>query len=142
MALVKRTVSNVFHKYRDEQGRRRTAWRGDELLLTPEEAARGDALGAFEGTQADRDPVAEYLDNGTKQGGEHTTIGARSDAGGSEGVVPSELTDEQIDALTGRALDDACEMADIDTSVGGSLADGSLSADEKRAALRAYRDAS
>lgn len=54
--------------------------------------------------------------------------GNQADGGG--------LDDDAIDELTGDDLDEAVKNAGIDPSKGGSLADGSLSADEKRQALR------
>jgi hypothetical protein len=43
---------------------------------------------------------------------------------------------KNVDDLKGEALDKAVADAGIDASKGGSLSDGSLSADEKRAALK------
>jgi hypothetical protein len=48
------------------------------------------------------------------------------------------VTAEQIDSLTGEELQAACDEASINTSTGGSLSGGALSADEKRAALKAH----
>jgi hypothetical protein len=48
---------------------------------------------------------------------------------------------DDIDRLSGDALDKAVADAGIDASKGGSRADGGLNADEKRAALRAKRSA-
>lgn len=118
--MPERTIRFVFYNYEDENGSIRTAHRGETVDLSEAEIARGEAFGAFEGS-ADTEP------------------GGAGDSG-SEGVVPSELTDEQIDDLSGSALDDACEMAGIDTTTGGSLSNGGLSAAEKRDALRAFRD--
>lgn len=128
--MPQRKIALVFFNYKDENGRVCSAARGDVVDLPEEEAKRGDAIGAFSG----QDPVASdnlttFTNNG-KQGGVHTIVAP-------EAVVPSELSDEQIDSLSGEALENACEMASIDTSEGGSLANGGLSADEKRAALKA-----
>ena len=49
--------------------------------------------------------------------------------------------DDGIDKLTATELDAALIEAGIDSSSGGSLKDGSLSADEKRGALREHRNA-
>lgn len=45
-------------------------------------------------------------------------------------------TPDDIDALSGKELDEAVEAAGIDASTGGSKSDGGLTADEKRTALR------
>lgn len=47
---------------------------------------------------------------------------------------------DEIDNLQGDDLDNAIHEAGIDPSTGGSRQDGSLSAQEKRDALRAHRD--
>jgi len=62
--------------------------------------------------------------------------GAPEPEEGSLPAVPSEMTDEEIDSLSGTQLDEACEQAGIDTSSGGSLSSGAMSADEKRQALK------
>jgi hypothetical protein len=48
---------------------------------------------------------------------------------------------DEFDALTGADLTAAAETAGVDVKTGGSRANGSLTADEVRAALRAKRDA-
>jgi hypothetical protein len=89
---------------------------GDTVDLSDEDAKRGDELGAFEGT-------------GPFVGGTDITGTVTPPRG-------SALSDDEIDALSGDDLDREVEEAGIDASTGGSLADGSLSADEKRAALK------
>jgi hypothetical protein len=60
-----------------------------------------------------------------------------------EAVIPGpepgdDLTDEEIDRLQGDELDRHVEAANIDATTGGSRADGSLSAEEKRQALKQH----
>jgi hypothetical protein len=136
--MPQRTISTVWYTYRDEDGRTHTAARGETVDLTEKEAKRGDALGAFKGKEAEV-ATGAVIDDNARQGGVNTSAGAADSSGQT---VPSELTDEEIDALSGSDLQNACEAAGIDTDSGGSLANGGLSADEKRDALRAFRDAS
>lgn len=49
----------------------------------------------------------------------------------------SSLSDQEIDQLSGTQLDEACAQSGIDTSQGGSLSNGAMSAEEKRQALKA-----
>lgn len=132
--MPKRTIQAVYMILADGT----VAHRGEEHNLSAADVARGEEHGAFakggpaasdalEGATGRNTPTQGGLDPSTVPGGDAT--------------VPSELSDEQIDALTGDDLDAAAEAAGIDTESGGSLSTGGLSADEKRAALRAYRDA-
>jgi hypothetical protein len=130
--MPNRTIKLVF--YTDENGR---VWRrGDDAQLSELDAERYDRLAGDRSSSSQ-----DLLDNSPRQGGINTPQGGGpGTAVGSEdltGLTPSEMSDEQIDQLSGQALDDAVEMAGIDASEGGSLADGGLSADEKRAALKA-----
>lgn len=54
--------------------------------------------------------------------------------------IEGEQTSPSADELTGDDLDDRADELGIDTSTGGSLSDGSMSADEKRAAIKAAED--
>jgi hypothetical protein len=128
--MAKRTISAVFYNYRDEDGRGATAFRGETVELSAEAIKRGEKFGAFAagGPKASNALVAATGRNTRTQGGNPPSESLA-------GVVPSELTAEQIDSLSGDDLDNACEAAGIDVESGGSLANGALSADEKRAAL-------
>lgn len=53
---------------------------------------------------------------------------------------PATGDDDDDDKLTGDDLEDALVEYDIDASTGGSNADGSMNADEKRAAVAAAQD--
>jgi hypothetical protein len=110
--------------------------------LAKGEEERLDALGAFtDSPDVEVDSQRQYfgppVEKDPESGLPHEGPPAESVAG----TVPSELSDDQIDSLTGSDLDDACEAAGIDTDKGGSLSDGALSADEKRDALKAYAKA-
>lgn len=129
--MPERKIKAVFYNYVDEVGNGRTATRGETVNLSADEAARGDGLNAFDGQKSMASDPAAGMDTNARQGGINTAGGAPE-----ADTVPSEMTAEQIDGLSGDGLDNALEAADID-NVGGSLADGSLSADEKRAALKA-----
>lgn len=63
--------------------------------------------------------------------------------GGDEPVEPnttnSMVQSQEIDNLKGKDLDQAVKDAGIDAKKGGTLKDGSLSSDEKRAALKSAR---
>ena len=131
--MPERTIRVVYYTTNDGE----THYRGDTVQLSDAEADRGDELGAFVGNQRQpgTDPVDAAFDNNPNPGPQGPI-----DEGGAPGgdqTVVSEMSDEEIDALTGQALDDAVEQAGIDASTGGSLSDGSLSADEKRDALKA-----
>jgi hypothetical protein len=155
-----RKISAVFVNYVDANGGGKTAYRGE--LLDPETLADGELARlerhkafADQQGQGESDAVNAAFNNSSKQGGS-----ARVDPDPDEftgdgpldpvGDVPPEddpevdglnaVTDEMIDALSGAVLDQAVTDAGLDASKGGSLADGSLSADEKRAALKAERD--
>lgn len=141
--MPERTIKAVFYNYVDDDDVGHTAYRDETLDFTEQEAARGDRLGAFYGTDpAVSDASGAAFNNTGLQGGVNTNVGRIPEDNvppsteAAEGIVPSELTDDQIDQLSGQALDDAVEAADIDASEGGSLSDGSLSADEKRDALK------
>jgi hypothetical protein len=133
MADSNRKIKVGFVNYRDAEGVGRSAYRGDELdtsNLADGELDRLERAGAFDGSGV-TDPVeAGYGDNRSRVGGnppDETTF------------TGEPLTDEQIDELKGDDLDEAVRQAGIDPDEGGSLADGSLSADETRAALTAAR---
>jgi|SRR4051794_33439787 hypothetical protein len=130
--MPERTIKLVFYTALDGQ----LHPRGAKADLSDEDAARYDRL------LADSQPTSlAGIDNSPRQGGVNTPQGSGpgTQAGGEDldGLTPSEMTDEQIDGLSGQALDDAIEMAGIDASQGGSLSNGGLNADEKRAALKA-----
>jgi len=109
--------------------------RGDTVDLSDEEADRGDELGAFTGNQ--RQPGTDAIESAFDNNPSITpTLPLPEDAPGGDQTVVSEMTDDEIDGLTGQALEDAIEQAGIDSSKGGTLSDGSMSADEKRAALK------
>jgi hypothetical protein len=146
-----RKITAVY--FTDENGTLHS--RGSEPNLSEADAKRLDSVMETLAPSSLRD----YLDANGRQGGVNTAIGggpgtAVGDGSGhpasristsesTAGLVPSEMTDEQIDGLSGKELEDAVEMAAIDSSQGGSvagfdaLADGGMSADEKRAALKA-----
>lgn len=94
--------------------------RGQEL--PPEEVERATSLGAIAG---EAPPESGSLE------------GAFPPAGEVEDFTPPDDAPDEIDSLTGDDLDAACEAAGIDFTTGGSLKDGSMSAEEKRAALKA-----
>jgi hypothetical protein len=109
------------------------------------EFERLDELGAFtDSPDVPPDSMVQYFgapqqkdpESGLPHGEPNVDV-ATASSESAEGLMPVDMTDEQIDDLTGDDLDDACDAAGIDTSSGGSLSDGSLSADEKRAALKA-----
>jgi hypothetical protein len=136
--MADRTIKAVYYPYRNADGFGRVVYRGDPIPddMTDREKARGERLGAFSDSEVEMHSDAlAGIDNNPKQGGGNTPGGKVAEHE-LAGVAPSELTDQQIDQLSGKALDDAMEMAGIDTTQGGSLADGSLSADEKREALK------
>jgi hypothetical protein len=131
------TVDAVFANYIDADGVGRTAYRGEELDssdLAEGEADRLERAGAFksEGTDA----VNAAFNNNPRQGGSNA-IGAG--ATGDDEATGDGPTDKEIDALSGDELDQAVRDAGIDPDEGGSLSDGSMSADEKRAALKEAR---
>jgi hypothetical protein len=136
--MGKRTVKAVFFNSRSAGLVRR----GESADFSKEDIERGERLGAFsDETESDSLRTAFTTSGPGDPGGEHHSAenGGAGDGNGSgvDAIVPSELTDEQIDNLTGQQLDDAVEAAGIDASTGGSRQDGSLSAEEKRAALKA-----
>lgn len=146
----------------------RVAFKGQTVDLSDEDAARGDSLGAFEDSEATpgTDALAGAFGTGEgretqkleDQGNDNANVGndvaypeGLSSTGGAaetpqgptgQGSQPgpgaSAVTAEQIDSLTGEELQAACDEASINTSTGGSLSGGALSADEKRAALKAH----
>lgn len=101
--------------------------------------------------------IAAYLESGTADVGELTTKLVKLDeatlaelakeydvAGPVEGTALTDLANAMLaddggeatdEKLTGKALDDKIAELKIDASKGGSNADGSMSADEKRAAI-------
>ena len=113
---------------------------GDEP--TPEETLTWDVQKPLEGT--DEAPESPYAPPGAYDP-DLDVPSATGPGNTSAEAEPYETeTDEpyqadETDHLSGQALQRACEDAGIDTSTGGSLADGSMSADEKRAALKAAR---
>jgi hypothetical protein len=138
--MPERTIKTVYYTTLDGT----LISRGATVDLSEEDAARYDSLAVVPQSRKG------YLNDESVHGGVHTDAGGgpgtvasgdplpvEGDADNVEGLTPSEMTDVQIESLSGKPLDDAVEMAGIDPSSGGSLADGSLSADEKRAALKA-----
>jgi hypothetical protein len=63
------------------------------------------------------------------------------DQPGENGGDDASLSGDDIDSLQGDELDAAVSAAGIDATTGGSRSDGSLSADEKRDALREHHGA-
>lgn len=116
-----RTIKVAFYTYSPEPGISRVAYRGDTVDLSDEEVERGEALGAFEGSD---DSTPSSLE------------GAFGSGDAPDGNPPPDDAEE----LKGDELDAAVAEAGIDASEGGSLSDGSMSADEKRAALKAARE--
>jgi hypothetical protein len=148
--MAERTVKAVFVNYTDEDGVARRALRGGTVTnISEEEADRLAQYGAWEGVgPAPSDAKGAAFPNSGQSGGVHSTVGARiaPDASLATTIGPtpagtdpmaSELSDDQVDALTGDDLQSVAEQLNIDTSTGGSLQDGSMSADEKRAAIKA-----
>lgn len=115
--MPKRKIKVLFYLATDGQEYQR----GEEVDLSEEEVERGDKLNAFE-TDGDE---------------------AKASASPEEEPAPEleELTDEQIDALSGDDLDAEVRDAGVDPETGGSLKGGAKSVGEKREALAAERDA-
>jgi hypothetical protein len=107
---------------------------GEEVDVSDDAKAWLDKTGAIEGSDASLPDALE--DAG------FTGDSALSPPGAPVGsdempTLAGFATDDEIDQLSGVALDDACEQAGIDYTAGGSLQDGSMSAAEKRDALKA-----
>lgn len=139
--LVERTIDVVFYSTNTGE----TYDFGEDVLLTEEEAARGDALGAFKGQRTARPGVdMEILPADKRPAGNPGDPGGDPSLGvvgdDDDGTGADPLTDEEIEALSGDDLDAAATQAGIDATTGGSLQGGALSADEKRHALREARD--
>src|ERR1700749_1751789 len=117
--MPERTIKVLYYTTMDGE----TYDQGEKVNLDAAEIERGDELGAFEESESEGPPSNDLI--APPMGGTPTT--------------PGEMSDDDIDALTGEQLDDAVEAAGIDASQGGSLAGGKMSADEKRAALKASR---
>ena len=155
--MPERTVKAQFFTYAGG----RVATRGQTVDFSEEDAARGDALGAFEESEAPvggeghpdaltgafggtegNDPesgLPRTNDNANTHNDVAYPEGVSSTGGaGNAPAAAAAPTAESIDALSGDDLDNAVAEAGIDASTGGSLKDGGLTADEKRAALKAH----
>jgi len=171
MAELRVQAQFVNYVVEDDEGHQipQTAFRGetvDTAGISEREMERLHRNGAFEGDErpTNRSLAAAYAEADAQSsllkaaslddvpepgvdpetGVEHAGPPDEDADGGEalpEGTVASELTDEQIDGLSGSQLDEACAQAGIDTSTGGSLSDGSMSAAEKRAALKEQSNA-
>jgi len=77
------------------------------------------------------------FERGERAPGEEETAAAagRADTGTATSPARTDEGADEGEKLTGDALDARAAELGIDTSTGGSLADGSMSADEKRAAI-------
>lgn len=133
--MAERTIKVVFFTTLDGE----VLPRGTTADLSDGDVERGDSLGAFEGGTAVSPDQRVGGAPGDPGGHRFSHEGSADDTPSEDpdGVVASELTDEQIDELSGDALDEACEQAGIDITVSGSLANGGLSSSEKRVALKA-----
>jgi hypothetical protein len=134
------TIKHLYYTALDGQ----TYNQGETVDLEKEDVERGTELGAFEGTEAESDPVAAafpnspgdpggtaYSSEGPDAEDEQIHEGDQAPSEESQPTVSAELSDEEIDSLKGQELDDALEDAGIPAA--------NRSAAEKRQVLKDAR---